>query len=247
MRNEAPSRSLVRRANQVKTLALLVGALGVFAVALGVFLSVIPLIGPTSPSYGVYTFIISLSLIVGALLLIAALALAVRAFTWKTDNDLAMIVGRLLANSLDSRFSLIRNVSKREIGYVDAVLVGPPGALVMRILDVEGTFANEGANWLSIKRDGENLPAPINPTNECIADIRKVREYLDKRQLPNVPVYGVVIFMKEEPRVRLSARDPLVPITHLQSLVVSLQPNYLAKDRIDQPTVEAVRRHLFGG
>lgn len=247
MRNEAPSRSLVRRANQVKTLALLVGALGVFAVAVGVFLGVIPLDYPTSATYNLYTFAISLSLIVGAVLLIVALALAVRAFTWKTDNDLAMIVGRFLATSLDSRFTLIRNVSRREIGYVDAVLVGPPGALVMRILDNEGTFANDGANWLSIQRDGEHVPAPINPTNEAIADVRKVREFLEKRQLPNIPVYGVVIFTKPEPRVRLSARDPLVPISHLQSLVVNLQPNYLAKDRIDQPTVEAVRRALFGG
>ncbi len=247
MRNEAPSRSLVRRANQVKTLALLVGALGVFLTAVGVFLGVIPLDNAASPTYGLYTFLFNLALVIGAVLLITAVALAVRAFTWKIDNDLAMSTGRFLTNALDARFTLIRNVSNRHIGYVDGVLVGPPGVLVMRILDNEGSFSNEGANWLRINPSGESVPAAINPTNEVIADIRKVREFLEKRQLPNIPVYGVVIFTKDEPRVRLSARDPVVPISYLKALIASLQPNYLAKDRIDQLTVEAVRRQLFSG
>ena len=157
-----------------------------------------------------------------------------RAFTWKTDNDLAMITGRSLAQYLDDRFVLIRNVSKRQIGYVDAVLVGPPGTLVFRILDAEGNFANEGANWLRIKPNGESVPGGINPTREAIADIRKVREYLDKHHVVNTPVYGVVVFTKDEQRVRLSARDPVVPPSHLRTLVNNLRPNYLAKDRIDQ-------------
>ncbi len=246
MRNEAPSRSLVRRANQVKTLALLVGAVGVFVTAVGVFLAAIPLDYPTSSSYGLYLFAYNLALLVGVALLLLAVALAVRAFTWKTDNDLAQISGRFLAQALDDRFTLIRNVSKRQIGYVDAVLVGPPGVLVFRILDVEGAFANDGVNWLRIKPTGESVPASMNPTREAIADIRKVREFLDKRQLPNIPVYGVVLFIKDEPRVRLTARDPVVPPTHLGSLINNLRPNYFAKDRIDQPTVEAIRRLLLG-
>ncbi len=246
MRNEAPSRSLVRRANQVKTLALLVGAVGIFVTAVGVVLAAIPFVYPASPSYGIYALIRDLALIVGIALLILALALAVRAFTWKTDNDLAMITGRLLAQVLDDRFMLIRNVSKRQIGYVDAVLVGPPGTLVFRILDAEGNFANEGVNWLRIKPNGESVPAGIDPTREAIADIRKVREYLDKNHVVNTPVYGVVLFTKDEQRVRLSARDPVVPPSHLRTLVNNLRPNYLAKDRIDQATVLEIRRLLMG-
>src|SRR5579871_91203 len=143
MRNEAPSRSLVRRANQVKTLALLVGAVGVFVTAVGILGAALPLVYTTDPSYGAYVFGYNLALVVGIGLLIVAVALAIRAFTWKTDNDLAMITGRFLAQYFDDRFTLIRNVSKREIGYVDAVLLGPPGVLVFRILDTEGNFSNE--------------------------------------------------------------------------------------------------------
>jgi hypothetical protein len=248
MRNEAPSRSLVRRANQVKTLALLLGAVGVFVTALGVLGAALPLVYTTDPSYGIYVFAYNLGLVVGVALLIIAIALAIRAFTWKTDNDLAMITGRFLADThvLDDRFDLIRNVSKREIGYVDAVLVGPPGVLVFRILDNEGNFANDGANWLRIKPNNESVPASINPTREAIADIQKVREYLDKHSLPSIPVYGVVVFVKDEQRVRLSAREPVVPPTHLKNIITNLQPNYLAKDRIEQPAVEAIRRLLMG-
>ena len=246
MRNEAPSRSLVRRANQVKTLALLLGAVGVFVTALGVLGAAVPLVYTTDPSYGLYVFAYNLGLVVGVALLIIALALAVRAFTWKTDNDLAMITGRFMAQFLDDRFDLVRNVSKRQIGYVDAVLVGPPGVLVFRILDNEGSFANDGVNWLRIKPNNESVPASINPTREAIADIQKVREFLDKHSLPAIPVYGVVVFVKDEQRVRLSAREPVVPPTHLKNIIPNLQPNYLAKDRIDQPTVEAIRRLLMG-
>lgn len=246
MRNVAPSNSLVRRANQVKTLALLIGAVGVFVTAIGVLMTVIPLVSVTTPEYSTYSFVGNLALVTGIALLVIAVALAIRAFTWKTDNDLAMITGKFLAQYLDDRFTLIRNVSKRQIGYVDAVLVGPPGVLVFRILDVEGSFANEGANWLHRQPNGELVPARINPTREAVDDIRKVREYLDNKQIPNVPVYGVVVFTKPEQRVPLSARDPLVPPSHLQSLVNNLRPNYLAKDRIDAPTVVQIVRVLYG-
>ncbi len=246
MRNVAPSNSLVRRANQVKTLALLIGAIGVFVTAIGVLLSVIPLVSVSAPEYATYSFVSDLALVTGIALLVIAVALAVRAFTWKIDNDLAMITGKFLAQYLDDRFTLIRNVSKRQIGYVDAVLVGPPGVLVFRILDVEGSFANEGANWLHRQPNGEFVPARINPTREAVDDIRKVREYLENKQIPNTPVYGVVVFTKPEQRVPLSAHDPVVPPSHLQSLVNNLRPNYLAKDRIDAPTVVQIVRALYG-
>jgi hypothetical protein len=246
MRNEAPSRSLVRRANQVKTLALLVGAVAIFVGAVGIFLAAIPLDNPASSTYPGYVLLYNIALLLGAALLVVAVALAIRAFTWKTDNDLAMITARFLAQYLDDRFTLIRNVSKREIGYVDAVLVGPPGTLVFRILDSEGDFVNEGVNWLRVRATGESVPAGINPSVEAIADIRKVREFLEKRQLMNSPVYGVIVFVKDERRVRLTVREPTVPPTHMTQIIPMLQPNYLAKDRIDQPTVEQIRRWLLG-
>src|SRR5690606_5149399 len=247
MQNVAPSNSLVRRANQVKTIALLVAAVGIFVTAVGILLSVIPLVSVTAPEYDTYTFISSLALVSGIALLILAAALAIRAFTWKTDNDLAMNTGKFLAQYLDNRFTLIRNVSKRQIGYVDAVLVGPPGVLVFRILDAEGDLVNDGANWLRRTATGELVPASINPTRDAIDDIRKVREYLEKKHIPDGPDYRVVVLTKPEPTLTLSVREPTVPPTHIHTLVNNLRGNYLAKDRIDTATAAQVVRVLFGG
>jgi hypothetical protein len=201
---------------------------------------------PSNPQYGTYLFIRTAVLVLGGIIILIALGLAVRALTWKKDNDLARITGRVLEPILDDRYTFIRNVSKREIGYVDAVLVGPPGVLVFRILSQQGVFANEGPNWLMRGKRGEWLPANINPTREAIADIRKIREFLAKRQLPNVPIYGVVVFIVEPPGVQLMAKEPTVPITHLSTLYANLQRDYLAKDRIDQASTAAIARFLLG-
>lgn len=246
MRNVAPSRSLVRRANQWKSLAFLVGALGAFLTAVGILLNVVQLVGVTDPSFGFYNFLRGLATFVGIVLLLVAAGMLIRAFTWRTDNDLAMMTAQALAPQLDDRYTLIRNVSRREIGYVDAVLVGPPGVLVFRITDVEGDWANEGGNWLIRKPSGEFLPAPFNPTQEDLVDIKKVDEFLKMRGQQNVPIYGVVVFTKDERRIRLSARESVVPITHLHMLMVNLQNNYMAQERINMNVVTQVVKTLYG-
>ena len=70
------------------------------------------------------------------------------------------------------------------------MLVGPPGALVFRILDVEGVYANEKGNWLKQRQNNEWVPARINPTAEDIVDINALREYLAARGLSEVNVYA---------------------------------------------------------
>jgi hypothetical protein len=182
----------------------------------------------------------------GILIILVAIGMAIRALTWKKDNDFAIITGRFLEQYLNDRYTFIRNVSKREIGYVDAVLVGPPGVLVFRILNNRGVFANEGPNWLKQNKRGEWLPAGINPTREAIADIRKMREYLAKQKLGEIPVYGIVVFIVEPPYTQLMAKEPTVPLTHLKSLNDNLQDNYLAKDRIDLNAVNTIVRLLYG-
>ncbi|NDJ62689.1 MAG: hypothetical protein GYB67_16320 [Chloroflexi bacterium] len=258
MRNVAPSRSLVRRANQLKSLAFLVGAVGVFALALGLFMNAVPIVVPSAPGYGAYTLASDAILLAGILLGITALALAIRAFTWKVDNDLAKITADALTQQmnapnvgrrLDDRYVFIRNVSKFQIGYVDAVLLGPPGILILRILDVEGSFANEFADWLrqtGSDQAPEFLPARIDPSRETIKDMNKTREFLAARGFDNLPIYGLVVFTN--PRVRLTADRPHVPITHVNHLYANLRHDYLAMlDRLGDEQIEAIERELCGG
>jgi hypothetical protein len=223
-----------------------VAGVGVFVAVIGIALFVVPFSAPSNPGYGTYLFIRGAVLALGFVIFLVAVGLAIRALTWKKDNDLAIVTGRYLEQYLNDRYTFIRNISKREIGYVDAALVGPPGVLVFRILKDRGIFANEGPNWLKQNQKGEWLPAGINPTREAIADIRKVREFLAKHKQGEIPVYGVVVFIVEPPYTQLMAKEPTVPLSHLQSLNDNLQNNYLAKDRIELTTVTAVVRLLFG-
>lgn len=246
MQSIAPSKALTRRSQQLMTLALVVFAAGVFVTALGTLIRLIPLV-PIGTQLDTQHMIGILILLVGIALLIGAFVMFIRARTWKVDNDLAMMTGQALARSLDDSYTLIRNISKREVGYVDAVLVGVPGVLVFRILDNQGEFANEGPNWLvKDPRTNEWKPAGIEPTRECVADIEKIREFLAKRGFTDVPMFGVVVFTKEQPFTSLKAREPVVPITPLSTLFDNLRPNYLAAARMNpgqiQPIIEALFR-----
>lgn len=252
MRNVAPSRSLVRRANQVKTLAFVVAAAGVFALALGIFLNVVPLVTPTNPSYGFYTFLRGLAVFAGGVLLVLAAGLAVRAFTWRVDNDSAKLVATALSGQLSDDYTLIRNISKMTIGYVDALLVGPPGVLIFRLVDAAGTFINEGENWVRVKGHlpsgtPEVAPLSYSPTRQTQADMDKVSAYLRAQNLSDVPVFGLVVLMKPPPTAAIERLiTPKLPVAQLHDLWAVLQRAYLVEGRLDKAKADAVVRALYG-
>jgi Nuclease-related domain len=245
MRNLAPTRALARRTRQLIALALVIGAIGAFIVAISIVMYIIPIVGTSSPDFGVYNFVRGAVLAFGSLLLVICVALIIRALTWRTDNDLAVQLGEAMTAQFDKRFTLIRNVSKRELGYIDAILVGPPGALVFRILDEKGIFANEGPNWLKQNKNGDWSPWATSPTKQVVADIQKLRNLFAAQNLSDVPVYGMIVFTHPEPAVQLKAKSPVVPMTHMHSLYTNLQDNYLAKDRIDATRVQMTVRSLY--
>jgi len=245
MLNVAPSRALARRARQLLTIGFAVGAVGVFIAIVGLALFVIPLAAPGTNAYNFYFLVRVLLLLAGIVVFLIGVGVAVRAVTIRKDNDLAMITGRFLGQYLDSRYHFIRNIRKPSLGYIDAVLVGPPGALVFRILDSVGRYTNEGASWLKHDARGQTQTADIDPTREAVEDVKALRQFLAGQRLGDVPVYGIVVFTKEQPAVQLVAREPVVPITTLSALITNLGGNYLAKERMDAAKVSAVVRLLY--
>ncbi len=244
MRNIAPARALARRSRFYLQLAIILVVIGTFLAALGLFLFVIQLVpGPNPPGW--YQAIRTLLLIAGVIVALGGIAAAIRALTRKTENDLALQTGNFLSQYLDERYTFIRNINPPGLAYIDAVLVGPPGALVFRILDNVGVFANETANWLEQKPDGQWFPAHISPTREAVDDIQHVRDYLARHKLGEVPVYGIIVFTRAAPAVSVAVKEPVVPVTLLNSLVDNLRNNYLAKDRIPQEMVSATVQELL--
>ena len=248
MRNMTPARALSRRANNERILAFVLGAVGLFAIVLGFFFIVVPLTGPNSPGFGLYVLIRTSLIGIGIVLLIGAIALGVRAFTYRTDNDLAQMTARVLGPVLDDRFTYIRSVNRRGIGYVDAVLVGPPGVLVFRIVDVAGVFFNEGPNWLEAdpgRGPQAWKPASIKPTADCFADMKRLDQYLAGKGLARMPVFGVIVFTRAAPQVRLSFREPALPAATFSALLPTLQSYYLNQDRLDPARADQIVRLLF--
>lgn len=237
MQNINPSQNITRRGRYYLFLGSLAFFGGAIAVALGVLFIFFPLWDTL-----IFDLLQGLLFVAGMVAVVAGLALIVRAFTLQKDNPLAYAVGEGLSQFLDARYTYLRNVSKRGVGYIDAVLVGPPGALVFRIVDYAGTWINERAEWVNQTRDGKLRPARTNPTREVVRDVYALRKFLAKRGLANVPVYAIVVFTS--PNVRLSASGPVVPICEIPTLYQIMGRDYLKDDRITpemvRQTVEAI-------
>ena len=248
MENIAPIRALNRRSTQLLQMGFIVLAIGVLLTVVGALLTTILLIPKFHPLFWLYDLSANGLLVVGIIVIVIALIIGIRALTRRKENDLAMLTGDVLnqSNYFDGRYSFIRNINRSGLGYIDAVLLGPPGALVFRILNSSGNYANEGANWLKQNKQGEWLPFSTNPTKEAVDDIQHLRDYLIKNRLDSVPVFGIIVFTAGPSAVKISEKDAIVPISHLHSILQNLSGQFLAKqDRIPQETVTATRRLLL--
>jgi len=246
MLNLVPAQALSRRSQRWLLLATSAALVAALMLVVSLLLRFLPLVVPSNPSFPFYTAVHNSLLLGGGGLLLAAGGAALRALTWRQDNQLALRTGEVLAALVDERFVFIRNVSKREIGYIDAVLVGPPGVLVFRICDQRGVYYNEGNKWMMQQDQGRWRPLKWSPTDEVIADIRKVREYLLRHQIAAPQVFGVVVFLNEPPSTVVTVHNPTVPVAHLDELHDRLLSNYFAlMDRHDAATVTRIAELLY--
>lgn len=237
MQNINPSQNITRRGRYYLFLGGLSFFGGAIAVALGVLFIFFPLWDTL-----IFDLLQGFLFVAGVVAVLVGLGFIFRALTLQKDNPLAYAVGEGLSQFLDERYTYLRNVSKRGVGYIDAVLVGPPGALVFRIVDYAGTWINERAEWINQTRDGKLRPSRTNPTREVVRDVYALRKFLARRDLANVPVHAIVVFTS--PNVRLSASGPVVPICEIPTLYQIMQRDYLKDERITpemvRQTVEAI-------
>jgi len=246
MLNTAPSRSLGRRTRQLALFAFVSIAAGVFMLSVGVLLFLI-LFSAVGTTGALIQRAVSVGLLgLGGLFVLLGLFYAIRAVVRRRENDLAALTGQYLAQFFDERYKFIRNINRPELGYIDAVLVGPPGILVFRILDKEGDFINDKNKWAKRSRSGEYMPWGTNPTHEAVVDVRAVRDFLKSKQVPKQEVFGIVVFIEDEPAVVFQTNSPVVPVTHLSVLLDKLKEVYLTAERMEPRMVERVTRLLMG-
>ncbi|MFN8375178.1 MAG: nuclease-related domain-containing protein [Anaerolineae bacterium] len=245
MRSVAPTRSLARRSRRLLQIAAVVVLGGIFLFFVSLMLYVINFVVPSNPGYAFYNTMRGVLLFLSIAIALIGGVLALRAVTWKRDNSLAIRVSEVLAPRLDDRYTFIRNVSKLGLGYIDAVLVGPPGALVFRVLDSEGSLLNEGPNWVKKNRSGEYVPMMLNPTKEALDDIKGLGEFCARRGIAQVPIYGVIVFTKEPPLVTLKSNNPTVPSSLTSGVVEALVDSYFAAERLDTNAVQKIVKLLY--
>ncbi|MGJ3238402.1 MAG: nuclease-related domain-containing protein [Anaerolineae bacterium] len=249
MRNMVPARSLARRSRNLVLLAIFVLVLGVVALAVSSFMATVPLVVASSPNYSLYQGTSEVLSWVGLIAIVVTVVMIIRALTWKRDNPIAEQVGEVLEQelNLDDRYAYIRNLSRPSIGYVDAVLVGPPGVLVMRITNRGGVFFNQGSKWLRQRDKADWKPLRWSPSEEVADDVHKIRDFLQTRGLAQIPVFAVVIFTEDQPMTRVTTENPVVPVMQPFEMAYSLENSYFSKrDRLDQITVNNVVKTLFG-
>lgn len=237
MDNINPSSNITRRGRFYLFLGF-VGALGgAISIALAVLFVYFPLWD--SVLFDLFQIVL---LLIGLVSVGVGLVVCYRGFTLKKDNEDAYGVGEGLGQFLDSRYTYLRNVSKRGVGYIDAVLVGPPGALVFRIVDYTGSWINERTEWRVMSGKGGLRAAKSNPTRDCVRDVFALRKFLAAKGLDRVPVYAIVVFAS--PNVRLKAEGPIVPIAEIPTLFQIMRRDYLKEERIAphhvRQTVDAI-------
>lgn len=244
MQNINPTNSRNRRALfylSLLGLPLTIGAC--IALASIVLLTQLPVLG-TFNTLGIICLALFalVALIVGPIYVYRGMTLA-------KDNQLAYEVGEALAQSMggDPRYKYIRNVSRRNLGYIDAVLVGPPGALVFRIVDYSGLWRNERTEWKTLNpKNGKLGPSRTNPTRECARDVYALRKYLAKRKLDKVPVYGIVVF-HDGSNVTLQAAGPVIPVTKTHRMYEVMSRDYLKNERINTSAIDATVDAIIDG
>lgn len=225
--------------------AALVFLVGAGAVVAGITLHILNLVIASNPGAGFYDFFRKAILTLGIGLFLTSFLMALRAITWKTDNQLARQVGALLAKQLDRNYVFIRNISKRSIGYVDAVLVSKHGILVIRISGRKGKFGNEKGHWLKRRRSGDWMPIRWNPTQQVVRNVNRIRAYLQEFGLVDMPLFAAVVFTHEAPLVELTLNDPAVPVIHGSQLLEQLSDSYFAQYRLDAKTVQRTVNLLY--
>lgn len=245
MQNVAPTHRLNRRSRDFMIAAALVFLFGAALAVAGISLHVFSLVVPFNRGFAIYDLTRKGLLIIGMGLAMAAMLMALRAVSWKTDNALAWQLGELLAPELDRQFVFIRNISKRSLGAIDAALVSKHGVLVLLVSKRKGEFYNEGGDWLRRGRKGQWRPMRWNPTREVVADAMRLKEYLGDYQLSAAPVYAAVVFMREAPEIQLRLQAPSVPVVYAQRMIHDLQASYFADDRLDAATVQQVVNLLY--
>ena len=243
MKNVSTKRAITRQAYQFTVFGFGGVALGIFLFVLATFLGRVPIAAPGSSNAATIRTVTDIMQFIGVLVAVIGFAAVIRGLTFRRSNPLAEKVGTVLAKALDDEYTFITSINTFRLGYIDAVLVGPPGVLVFRIVARSGTFLHEGEKWLKPGPDGTWLPAGLRASRDCIVDMRAVKNHLTRNNIPSDAIFGVAVLIGD---ARITEKTPVIPGVTLDGLLERLRNGYMAKPRLDPALATAIVSLLKG-
>jgi hypothetical protein len=117
------------------------------------------------------------------------------ALRYAQGRDGEELLARVLARHLDDRYTLLRNYTPLEDrrGDIDAVLAGPHGVTSFEVKAWRGYFRVTGDQWYFRESPSAGWrPADQNPTQQALANVRRLRAVLVRGGLGDMPVRPVV-------------------------------------------------------
>lgn len=243
MKNVSTKRAITRQAYQFTVFGFGGLAFGIFLFVLATFLGRIPFAPPGSASAATIRTVTDIMQFIGVVAAVAGSVALIRGLTFRRSNVLAERVGVVLSKALEDEYTYITSINTMRLGYIDAVLVGPPGVLVFRIVERSGTLLHEGEKWLKPGPDGTWLPAGLNASRDCIVDMRAVKNHLTRNNIVTDAIFGVAVLLGE---ARITEKTPVIPGVTLDGLLDRLRTGYMAKPRLDPAIASAIVSLLKG-
>lgn len=222
---------------------------GVYITLFGVLLMLIGLAVAALNMLGggpVQNLLVIGAIILGFLLVLLGVFNFARGMATPTTDPLGARLVQTVAPVLDSRHLVLRNHSIQAdlVTKPDAVIIGPGGVMVLKLVDEPGIFRCEHELWLKRSAGRDFQSWRRNPTREVVQELDVLREYLASKQLQNVPIDAFIVFT--HPEVEISVRTPVVAVTTLDYLPYELRHGYLLNDRISMELLRKTRRELGG-
>lgn len=243
MKNVSTKRAITRQAYQFTVFGFGGVSLGIFLFVLATFLGRLPIAPPGSANAATIRTVTDIMQFIGVVVAVAGSVGVIRGLTFRRSNPLAEKTGAVLSKALDDEYTYITSINTFRLGYIDAVLVGPPGVLVFRILERRGTLLHEGEKWLKPGQDGTWLPAGFRASRDCIVDMRAVKNHLARHNLQTDAIFGVVVLIGD---ARITEKTPVIPGVTLDGLLERLRTGYMAKPRLDSAAAAAIVALLKG-
>ena len=75
--------------------------------------------------------------------------------------------------------------------------------------------------------------------------VERMRDFLKARGIDAAALQGAIIFMRDAPQVKLTAREPDMPALHASQLHAHLQRGYLTETRLSAATAQRIVDALY--